>query len=645
MLISQQGLEAEHTQSGYGFVHFPNTPVGIESAVRAVQAFQRQTVDRVSYDCNLSHRLQAVLDAQKAKLEGYVEITDDGRGNPLPPQSPHAHQSPHLQQMQMQQQMHGQQHVPQQPHSPTPYHQQLPHHHQMYQQSQPYAPHLQQQQRYSNPGTPRMSGTTMSSGSTSARSSFTEGRSGAGGVPGRSSRDELNANLPGAGGPASPYGQMRPMPQPPQGLPPTGGSQQHGTPGVGNGGSGGPGGIQPASGGVAGGAVPYPDDRLSSSSGESFRSSSRSMEYASPSVQQQGVHTQHPHHLMYRSTSYPSPHVPYHPGTPTSGYGNYVPHAPVYHDEVYHQQAQQQQQMAQGGYMMPYGAHPPPPQQHQQQPQQGYDDGSGRVHYVDPQQAAAAAAAQGYMYPMNMSPSVMYVPDVVMSPRYVMDTTQSHLRNQQQQGHPSPYSPHGPAYVMQPMHQQHHRGGGGGGGYSNAAPYGGMSYSNIQPRYQGGGVGGGSGGFVRPGQNHPRARQANSSLRTFDASSPREYGSGAAGSTSPYGGSQGGTSVSSFSGRGYSSSHPQSPVPSSASSAPSGMYNSASSATLSSVTTSASGDAVAAEADLTGRSDNVTAVGTDVCASVEEVAEGLSAASLTSTNEEDDALNQKIGPS
>eukprot|EP01031_Cornospumella_fuschlensis_P024800 gene24800-29965_t len=48
-------------QNGYGFVHFPFTPDGIRSALTAVQCLHQVTIDRVTYDCSISHALQQFL--------------------------------------------------------------------------------------------------------------------------------------------------------------------------------------------------------------------------------------------------------------------------------------------------------------------------------------------------------------------------------------------------------------------------------------------------------------------------------------------------------------------------------------------------------------------------------------------------------
>lgn len=48
-------------QNGYGFVHYALTVDGIQSAVNAVAAVHQVTVDRVTYDCSLSHALERIV--------------------------------------------------------------------------------------------------------------------------------------------------------------------------------------------------------------------------------------------------------------------------------------------------------------------------------------------------------------------------------------------------------------------------------------------------------------------------------------------------------------------------------------------------------------------------------------------------------
>jgi hypothetical protein len=48
-------------QNGYGFVHFPLTAEGIESALRAVETLHQVTINNISYDCSVSNQLKQVL--------------------------------------------------------------------------------------------------------------------------------------------------------------------------------------------------------------------------------------------------------------------------------------------------------------------------------------------------------------------------------------------------------------------------------------------------------------------------------------------------------------------------------------------------------------------------------------------------------
>lgn len=48
-------------QNGYGFVHYPLTAEGIESALRAVETLHQVTINNISYDCSVSNQLKQVL--------------------------------------------------------------------------------------------------------------------------------------------------------------------------------------------------------------------------------------------------------------------------------------------------------------------------------------------------------------------------------------------------------------------------------------------------------------------------------------------------------------------------------------------------------------------------------------------------------
>lgn len=47
-----------HLQSGYAIVHFASTSEGVESAVRAIEAIQKLTINMVTYDCHMVNNLR-----------------------------------------------------------------------------------------------------------------------------------------------------------------------------------------------------------------------------------------------------------------------------------------------------------------------------------------------------------------------------------------------------------------------------------------------------------------------------------------------------------------------------------------------------------------------------------------------------------
>lgn len=53
-------------QNGYGFVHYALTPEGVQSAVTATKAIHQVTIDRVTYDCSLSHALETIVGPEVA---------------------------------------------------------------------------------------------------------------------------------------------------------------------------------------------------------------------------------------------------------------------------------------------------------------------------------------------------------------------------------------------------------------------------------------------------------------------------------------------------------------------------------------------------------------------------------------------------
>lgn len=50
-----------NVQNGYGFIHYPLTCEGIQAAVNATREVHQVTMDRVTYDCTLSHLLESYL--------------------------------------------------------------------------------------------------------------------------------------------------------------------------------------------------------------------------------------------------------------------------------------------------------------------------------------------------------------------------------------------------------------------------------------------------------------------------------------------------------------------------------------------------------------------------------------------------------
>lgn len=48
-------------QNGYGFVHYPLTPEGINSALMAVQNLHQVTINQITFDCSVSNQLNQIL--------------------------------------------------------------------------------------------------------------------------------------------------------------------------------------------------------------------------------------------------------------------------------------------------------------------------------------------------------------------------------------------------------------------------------------------------------------------------------------------------------------------------------------------------------------------------------------------------------
>jgi RNA recognition motif-containing protein len=55
-------------QNGYGFVHFPVNIPGLTAAIEAVNSLHQVTIDRVTYDCSISHALEQQLIAWNIPL-------------------------------------------------------------------------------------------------------------------------------------------------------------------------------------------------------------------------------------------------------------------------------------------------------------------------------------------------------------------------------------------------------------------------------------------------------------------------------------------------------------------------------------------------------------------------------------------------
>jgi hypothetical protein len=55
-------------QNGYGFVHFPLTLEGVQGAIAAVNALHQVTIDRITYDCSISHALTEYVVANNIPL-------------------------------------------------------------------------------------------------------------------------------------------------------------------------------------------------------------------------------------------------------------------------------------------------------------------------------------------------------------------------------------------------------------------------------------------------------------------------------------------------------------------------------------------------------------------------------------------------
>eukprot|EP01040_Poterioochromonas_malhamensis_P005753 gene5753-6187_t len=76
-------------QSGYGFIHFPGTPEGLNASFRAAQALMDIMIDDVNYKCKISHQLEQQLiktSTDEVELEPH-QVEYGGRIDQLSPSS------------------------------------------------------------------------------------------------------------------------------------------------------------------------------------------------------------------------------------------------------------------------------------------------------------------------------------------------------------------------------------------------------------------------------------------------------------------------------------------------------------------------------------------------------------------------------
>eukprot|EP01040_Poterioochromonas_malhamensis_P002156 gene2156-2297_t len=70
---------ALNRQSGYGFVHYPITPEGINAAFRAATELQDTTVDEVNYKSSLSHKLAGYIEQSKVLHTQASQVTSQNK--------------------------------------------------------------------------------------------------------------------------------------------------------------------------------------------------------------------------------------------------------------------------------------------------------------------------------------------------------------------------------------------------------------------------------------------------------------------------------------------------------------------------------------------------------------------------------------
>ena len=59
-------------QSGYGFIHFPLTIDGIKNAIRITMDVNQIYVNKVLYNCTITHNFRSIVDENKVTLQRYL---------------------------------------------------------------------------------------------------------------------------------------------------------------------------------------------------------------------------------------------------------------------------------------------------------------------------------------------------------------------------------------------------------------------------------------------------------------------------------------------------------------------------------------------------------------------------------------------
>ena len=74
-----------HFQKGYGFVHFAYTPEGMAAAMKCCDLMHNTTIDKVTYNCNISHRLRHSLSGGgQSHGQMSARMPSPYAGNPYP---------------------------------------------------------------------------------------------------------------------------------------------------------------------------------------------------------------------------------------------------------------------------------------------------------------------------------------------------------------------------------------------------------------------------------------------------------------------------------------------------------------------------------------------------------------------------------